>query len=388
MNDTNLSIARESSRQLADLLRREHGALADFLVALADFDRTGSYRRLGYAHVFDHLVRELGLSEGAAHYRKVAARLVGRFPEVVEPLRDGRLCLTSILQLAKVMTDSNRGEVLPKFFHCSKQQAKQVVAEILPAAVVPRRTVVTQMPDPVKSAASPIHPGEFSAMSPEPVRDPARPGADSSRTLVEPLTSSRSRIHLTVSRELVAKLRRARAGQSHVQPGATDEQVIDAALDLLLAAQEKRRASVPPKVKREVVKRDGGKCQWPVASGGVCGSMVRLEVDHVVPRGKGGPSTVSNTRILCKAHDLEAARQVYGDAHMDLFTPRNPVVGERCAVYCVDGAVTDPPGPRTGSRPSVPGSVPAAPAWARRRGRWSRRRPGPPRTRCSAPPRR
>ena len=55
MNDTNLSAARESSRHLADLLRREHGALADFLVALAEFDRAGSYRRLGYAHVFDYL---------------------------------------------------------------------------------------------------------------------------------------------------------------------------------------------------------------------------------------------------------------------------------------------------------------------------------------------
>ena len=47
---------------------------------------------------------------------------------------------------------------------------------------------------------------------------------------------------------LLAKLRKARAGQSHVQPGATDDQVIEAALDLLIAQQEKRRASVPPKV--------------------------------------------------------------------------------------------------------------------------------------------
>jgi len=27
---------------------------------------------------------------------------------------------------------------------------------------------------------------------------------------------------------------------------------------------------------------------------------VRTEIDHVVPRGRGGPSTVSNCRILCK----------------------------------------------------------------------------------------
>jgi 5-methylcytosine-specific restriction endonuclease McrA len=326
MNNTNLAVARESSRRLADLLRREHVALADFLVALSEFDRAGAYRRLGHAHVFDYLVRELKLSRGAAHYRKVAARLVARFPEVVDPLRDGRLCLSSIVPLAKVMTEANRAEVLPRFFHCSKQEAKQVAVEIMPAAVVPRRTVVTEIPAPAKSMTSPVHPGELSATHREPAREP-------SRTLVEPLTSTMSRLHLTVSRVFVGKLRKARAGQSHVQPGAEDEQVLEAALDLLLAHQEKRRASVPPRVKREVRKRDQGKCQWKLDSGGVCGSDVRLEIDHVVPRGKGGPSTVENCRVLCDVHNREAARQVYGDAHMDLFTRGVPIVSEPVAEW-------------------------------------------------------
>ncbi len=297
MNDTNLVQARESSRHLADLLRREHLALADFLVALSAFDRAGAYRRLGFANLFDYLLRELKVSRGAAHYRKVAARLVARFPEVVEPLRDGRLCLTSIVQLAKVMTEANRSEVLPRFFHCSKQEAKQVAVEIMPAALVPRRTVVTEIPPPVKSTTSPVHPGELSATAPEPAPVPVREPA---RTVVEPLTSTMSRLHLTVSRVFVGKLRKARAGQSHVQPDAEDEQVLEAALDLLLAQQEKRRASVPPRVKREVRRRDGGKCQWKLDSGGVCGSEVRTEIDHVVPRGKGGPSTTANCRVLCR----------------------------------------------------------------------------------------
>ena len=108
-------------------------------------------------------------------------------------------------------------------------------------------------------------------------------------------------MHITVTPEFVRLLAKAKAGQSHVQPGATDEQVLTAALELLIAQQEKRRASVPPKVKREVMKRDEGKCTWPLANGGTCGSTVRLEVDHVVPRGKGGPSTTDNCRILCQA---------------------------------------------------------------------------------------
>jgi hypothetical protein len=41
---------------------------------------------------------------------------------------------------------------------------------------------------------------------------------------------------------------------------------------------------------------------------------------------------MSNTRVLCRSHNLEAARQSYGDAHMDLFT-RNPIVREDRAAY-------------------------------------------------------
>ena len=322
MNDTHVTAARESSRHLADLLRREHGALVDFLVALSEFDRTETHRRLGFANVFDYLHRELRLSRGAAHYRKVAARLVAKFPEVVEPLRDGRLCLTSVVQLALVMNEQNRAEVLPRFFHCSKQEAKAVAVEIKPAAVVPRRAVVTEITVPVNSVTSPVHPDELRLF---------RPAA--ARTVVEPLTSSLGRIHLTVSRAFVGKLKKARAGQSHVQPGATDEQVLEAALDLLLAQQEKRRARVPPRVKREVRRRDAGQCRWKLDSGGICGSEARAEIDHVVPRGRGGPSTVDNCRVLCDVHNREAARQVYGDAHMDLFTRGVPHASEPVAEW-------------------------------------------------------
>ncbi len=45
--------------------------MADFLVALADFDRRRLWVDLGYSGLFMFLHRELGLSKGASHYRKV-----------------------------------------------------------------------------------------------------------------------------------------------------------------------------------------------------------------------------------------------------------------------------------------------------------------------------
>ena len=125
--------AREWSLRHAELLHAERGALADLLLSLAEFDRVSAYRELGFATLFDYLHRELRLSRGSAHYRQVATRLVERFPEIVEPLRDGRLCLTTVIVVARVMTEENRYEVLPRFFGLSRQEAEQVAAESGPS---------------------------------------------------------------------------------------------------------------------------------------------------------------------------------------------------------------------------------------------------------------
>jgi len=138
MHDT-----RDLTTRLAELLHREHAALADFLIALADFDRERRWLELGYTSLFYFLHRELGLSKGAAFYRKTAAELVQRYPEIVEPLRRGQLCITSMVELAKVITPDNRGEVVARFFHASKREAKAVAAELRPSEAAPHREVVT-----------------------------------------------------------------------------------------------------------------------------------------------------------------------------------------------------------------------------------------------------
>jgi hypothetical protein len=164
--------------------------------------------------------------------------------------------------------------------------------------------------------------------SPVPPAPPAPPRS-------EPLTSDLRRLHMTVSKQFLDKLEAARKGQGHAQPGASAEKVLEAALDLLLEAQAKRRAEVkrpqqnprptkdpghiPAAVKRAVWARDEGKCQWRLDSGGICGSTMCLEIDHIRPLARGGKSTVENCRLACRFHNKLAARQVYGDDWMDRF---------------------------------------------------------------------
>jgi 5-methylcytosine-specific restriction endonuclease McrA len=329
--------ARELTTRLAELLRREHAAMADFLLELADFDEKRLWVELGHSSLFYFLHRELGLSKGAAHYRMVAAGLVRRFPEIVEPMRDGRLCITSVIELARVLTPENREEVLPRFFHCSSREAKVVSAELRPREAPPRHDVVTVVagcdatkapPDVAK--VEPHRPVTL-VQSIEPREVLARHVAHDQ---AEPLTADLRRLHVTVSAKFVEKLEAARAALSHARPSGSMEEVLEAGLDALLQQHAKRKGlverprrqsrpskadHVPAAVRRAVWTRDEGRCQWPLESGGLCGSTLRVEFDHVVPLARGGPSTEANVRLLCKMHNQLAARRAFGDAWMDKY---------------------------------------------------------------------
>jgi 5-methylcytosine-specific restriction endonuclease McrA len=62
------------------------------------------------------------------------------------------------------------------------------------------------------------------------------------------------------------------------------------------------------------------RCQLRLENGELCGSTHRLQFDHVRPVALGGESTVTNLRLACAAHNLLAARRVFGDA-MDRYAP-------------------------------------------------------------------
>jgi hypothetical protein len=163
-----MDTARELTANLVALLRREHDALAEFLVALSDFDRGRRWAEMGHASLFYFLHRELKLSKSAAQYRKVAAELIQEVPAVVEPLRDGRLCMNSIIEVAKVVTAENWETVLPRFYGLSRREAEEIVAELQPHPAPPLRTVITTVGAPESLAVpapAPADPGQRRAFT-------------------------------------------------------------------------------------------------------------------------------------------------------------------------------------------------------------------------------
>lgn len=70
------------------------------------------------------------------------------------------------------------------------------------------------------------------------------------------------------------------------------------------AAELGHRRLIPAEVKKEVWKRDGGKCV-------LCSAEDNLHFDHDIPYSKGGSSvTADNVRILCARHNIQKSDKI------------------------------------------------------------------------------
>jgi hypothetical protein len=65
----------------------------------------------------------------------------------------------------------------------------------------------------------------------------------------------------------------------------------------------KQSRHIPAEVRREVWRRDEGKCAFVGATGKRCGQRGWLEFHHVHPYALGGPATVENIQLRCRAHN-------------------------------------------------------------------------------------
>jgi hypothetical protein len=221
------------------------------------------------------------------------------------------------------------------------------VAELVPVANPQTRTVVTVTPvrpllaqPPMAQAQVGSSSGELRS-SEEPTFARAElPSLEAPRVVrAEPLTPTETRLHLTVSPAFLEKLEEARLALSHSLPGATVEDVLSIGLDLILDRDRKRKGLVanprpapaeasaepgaryiPAAVRREVWRRDQGRCQWKLGSGGICGSRLRVELDHVNLRCRGARPVAAELRLLCRSHNDLAAREALGDPVMDRYT--------------------------------------------------------------------
>ena len=144
--------------RLYELRKQERTLLVEFLAYVAELDRRQLYLELGFSSTFAFLTSHLGYTGSAAFRRTTAARLAARFPVVLAYLGDGRLCLTTLVELRDVLEEARLGEILDRAAGRTEAQVRELAAALRPRAPM---DLLRRLPEskPAEPAAAPATAG-------------------------------------------------------------------------------------------------------------------------------------------------------------------------------------------------------------------------------------
>jgi 5-methylcytosine-specific restriction endonuclease McrA len=166
------------------------------------------------------------------------------------------------------------------------------------------------------------------------------------RPILAPLSSATYKIQFTASRAFMDKLRQAQELMRRRVPDGDPAAILEPALDLLIDDVRKERFAVgrkprravdqtnerlsgpqvqdsrpsrhiPDAIKREVFERDEGRCTFVDDTGRRCADTVTVEFDHIEGFARNPRHDPSSMRLLCRAHNLDAAERMYGKDFID-----------------------------------------------------------------------
>ena len=93
--------------KLESLRYREHTATVELIAALVECHTSKAYLDAGYESIWDLLVRRLEYSLAAASRRNAAAKIVARYPFVLDMLRSHRTSLTVLAKVARPLSSAD-----------------------------------------------------------------------------------------------------------------------------------------------------------------------------------------------------------------------------------------------------------------------------------------
>ena len=332
------------------LALQERRATVELVAHLAELLGRKTDLGEGWGPVYEHCRAHLHLSEDAAYNRVAAARAVRRFPVILDHLAEGWVNVTTVKVLAPVLTEENHVALLKEARHRRRSEVEIIVARVAPRAEKPGsvRKLPARRPlaaaDEARGGTPDSCPGSATGVSsdqpaptseadgsaggaPPPTSEPPlRPAAY--RPPVKPVAPSRFRIDVTVGQEGHDALRFLQDMLAREFPGGDVSKVVEHCLiataaevrkKMTAATSAPRRArpskkgsrAIAARVRRAVWKRDGGRCTF-VGRHGRCTQTRYLELHHIHPFALGGPSTVENIALRCRAHNAYEGERDFG----------------------------------------------------------------------------
>jgi hypothetical protein len=319
------SFAQLSDDDLLAAVKRlaatECRATAALVRSLMELDTRRLYLGEGYSSLFTYCTQALHLAEGAAYNRIEAARCARRFPAVLDALEDGSVTLTAVRLVAPHLTADNHRSVLASACHKEKREIELLVASLRPRPAI--AATIRKLPEPRQILLDATREGPPAALATNP--RVAVPTIKTPSPAVTPLSPERYKVQFTISRDTEEKFRRVQALARHTIPSGDPAEIFDRALTLLLQDLERRRCAavaspramrtrreagrsrhIPASVKREVWRRDDGRCAY-IGRAGRCTERSFLEYHHVQPYAAGGAAMAANIELRCRVHNAYEA---------------------------------------------------------------------------------
>jgi len=317
--------SRELVERLCVLRRMERLQLVEFLRYLAEVERRRFYLEMAFSSMWAFCEQHLGLSHGETFRRTHAAALLARFPVVGDYLADGRLSLTTLVELRHVLDDGNLDSVLARAAGRTEDEVKRLVAALAPREAP--ADLLRRCPAVTPRSAGPA----LAAAAPPVSAGPAL--ARPARVTLEPIAEDRHILRATVTDGFRADLEAVRDALSHEIPGGALGEVLHHCLRVTLAACAKRRRGagraragakavatsrfIPAALRDAVWRRAEACCEFVAADGRRCGSTWQLEIDHCVAYARQPSATVDGLALKCRSHNQHHARQDFGDLAID-----------------------------------------------------------------------
>jgi hypothetical protein len=335
---------KESKQLLADaesFAKREKKATAMVIAHIAEISKRKLALDLGYRSLFDYCEKRLNISSGGVWQRIQVANVCNRFPEVLKSLAQGEINLTAASKISPHLSKDNVLALIDKAKNLSTRELEEYLVTLQPKATF--APSVRKQPQLI--LASEKIPDTKAIDATDPVTATAL--KDPAPIILEPATSKRYNLRLSISKELKEKIDRLAEVMGFSNPSANLEEIFDLAITTTLekkdpkiiqqrrdARQQKKAEEkpsvpkgedsnsnvkgryIPAEVKGLVLKRAGYRCEWVGEDQKRCSQRACLEIDHVQPFALGGKSHPDNLQILCRLHNLRKAEIDYGEELM------------------------------------------------------------------------
>jgi len=337
--------------RIAALTGSERVTTAALIVHLVELEGRNLHLAQGFRSLFGYCRHVLHFSEQESYNRMQAVHAARRFPVILALLAEGGLHLTAVRLLAPHLRDADHLALLGGAIHKSRREVVALLARWFPSPDVassvrklPTAPVAATAaagvgseaagesatevaPQPGTPAVSTPRPEatQPGTAAPTPTRGPV-PAAQPS--VVAPLSADRYRLQVTLDEAAHEDLRCLQDLMRREILDGDPAAIVARALRLLREDAERKAFSattrpradgstkpgsrdIPAHVERAVWLRDEGQCAFEGAEAR-CSERSFLEFHHVRPWAVGGPPSVENIALRCRAHNAYEAAVYFG----------------------------------------------------------------------------